>query len=91
MSIFHGRKIDKTRDTHCKNWEGLATCTHGCTCIPGKMSKKGDHESGVRIAKKKKKYIQRIISEFTGKNDRILSLLINNSVTCYRFVVIHFT
>ena len=49
-----------------------------------KMPKKD--KSGLRIAKEN---IQRIISEFTGKN--IISLLVNNSVTCCRFIVIHFT
>ena len=54
---------------------GVATCTHGRTCVTEKMSKKGN--SGFICSStcaEQKENIQRIILEFTGKNDRTLSL-----------------
>ena len=64
---------------------GVATCTHGRTCVPKKMPKKGNSGFICSTCAQQKENIQKNISEFTGKNDRTLSLLINNSVTCYRF------
>ena len=53
-------------DCHCIR--GVATCTHGRTCVPEKML-------DLFVAHEhRKKNIQKIISEFTGKNDRTLFL-----------------
>ena len=53
---------------------GVATCTHGRTCVPEKVLKKGKSGFICSPCAKKKENIQKIISEFTGKNDRTLSL-----------------
>ena len=53
---------------------GVATCTHGRTCVTEKMSKKGNSGFICSTCAEQKENIQRIILEFTGKNDRTLSL-----------------
>ena len=53
---------------------GVATCTHGRTCVPEKVLKKGNSGFICSPCAKKKENIQKIISEFTGENDRTLSL-----------------
>ena len=52
------------------NTRGVATCTHGRTCVPEKCRRKVTVDAHTHSKKK----TQKIISEFTGKNDRTLFL-----------------
>ena len=57
----------------------VATCTHGRTCVPEKMLKKGNSGFICSTCAYKKRKHTKIISEFTGKNDRTLSLCLETT------------